>query len=109
MGEGREGTYVLGRGWSPAGVGAAASRQRKTTAADDVQARRTEGAEQGGGGVRLGSRSGGSGERGREGGDSARGTSTSILMAHLPLVRHKYVDSNGAPPPGAPLEFCFTY
>ena len=32
-----------------------------------------------------------------------------ILMAHLPLVRHKYVDSNGAPPPGAPLEFCFTY
>ena len=34
MGEGREGTYVLGRGWSPAGVGAAASRQRKTTAAD---------------------------------------------------------------------------
>ena len=65
MGEGREGTYVLGRGWSPAGVGAAASRQRKTTAADDVQARRTEGAEQGGGGVRLGS-SGGSGEGGRE-------------------------------------------
>ena len=48
MGEGREGTYVLGWGWSPAGVGAAASRQRKTTAADDVQARRTEGAEQGG-------------------------------------------------------------
>ena len=69
MGEGREGTYVLGRGgkgaagagaaargscsgggrrgWSLAGVGAAASRQRKTTAADDVQARRTEGAEQG--------------------------------------------------------------
>ena len=74
-----------------------------------MQARRTEGAEQGGGGVRLGSRSGGSGERGREGGDSARGTSIKILMAHLPLVRHKYVDSNGAPPPGAPLEFCFTY
>ena len=74
-----------------------------------MQALRTEGAEQGGGGVRLGSRSGGSGERGREGGDSARGTSIKILMAHLPLVRHKYVDSNGAPPPGAPLEFCFTY
>ena len=42
------------RGWSPAAVGAAASRQHKTTTrrgggvADGVQARRTEGAEQGG-------------------------------------------------------------
>ena len=96
------------RGGRGGGVGAAQDHSGGGVA-DGVQARRTEGAEQGGGGVRLGSRSGGSGERGREGGDSARGTSIKILMAHHPLVRHKYVDSNGAPPPGAPLEFCFTY
>ena len=68
MGEGREGTYVLGRGWSPAGVGAAASRQRKTTAADDVQARRTEGAEQGAAAYGWGR----VGDLAREGGHSAR-------------------------------------
>ena len=33
--------------------------------------------------------------------------STSILMAHLTLVRHKYIHTNGAPHPGAPLVFFF--
>ena len=50
--------------------------------------------------------------RGREGGHSARGiggVGGGLAMAHLPLVRHKYDDSDGAPPPGAPLEFCFNY
>ena len=32
-------------------------------------------------------------------------TGTSILMAHLTLVRHKYIHTNGAPHPGAPLVF----
>ena len=28
-----------------------------------------------------------------------------ILMAHHPSVRHKYIHTNGAPHPGAPLVF----
>ena len=48
-------------------------------------------------------------ERGSKGiwrgrGRIARGR---VLMAHRPVVRHKYDYSNGAPPLGAPLEFCF--
>jgi hypothetical protein len=58
------------RVWSPAGVGAAASGAAQDHSgggvADGVQARRTEGAEQGGGGVRLGSSGDRSGEGGRE-------------------------------------------
>ena len=30
-----------------------------------------------------------------------------ILMAHHPSVRHKYIHTNGAPHPGAPLVFFF--
>ena len=30
-----------------------------------------------------------------------------ILMAHHPSVRHKYIHTNGAPRPGAPLVFFF--
>ena len=39
----------------------------------------------------------------REGGRITRGR---VLMAHHPLVRHKYDYSNGAPPHGAPLLTC---
>ena len=74
-----------------------------------MQARWTEGAEQGGaaaygwgGGGKVRS----SGDLAREGN---RWSGGGLAMAHLPLVRHKYDDSDGAPPPGAPLEFCFDY
>ena len=93
---------VESRGGRGGGVGAAQDHSGGGVA-DGVQARRTEGAEQGGGGVRLGS-SGGSGEGGREA--SVRGiggVGGGVEMVHLPLVRHKYDDSNGAPHLGAPL------
>ncbi len=32
-----------------------------------------------------------------------------ILMAHHPSVRHKYIHTNGAPHPGAPLVFFFDF
>ena len=32
-----------------------------------------------------------------------------IPMAHLRGVRHKYIDSNGAPSPGAPLVTFFNF
>ena len=47
----------------------------------------------------------------REGGrtqcEGSRWSGGRVLMAHHPLARHKYDYSNGAPPRGAPLEFCF--
>ena len=99
------------RGWSPAGVGAAASRQRKTTAATASPTACRRGGRRGRSkGAAAYGWGRGVGDLASEGGREAtvRGEQA-ILMAHLPLVRHKYVDSNGAPPPGAPLEFCFTY
>ena len=45
--------------------------------------------------------------RGRERG-SIRSRGGTILMAHHPSVRHKYIHANGAPHPGAPLVFFFT-
>ena len=42
--------------------------------------------------------------RGRERG-SIRSRGGTILMAHHPSVRHKYIHANGAPHPGAPLVF----
>ena len=53
------------RGGGPAAVAGAAQDHSGGSVADGMQARRTEGAEQGGGGVGLGS-SAGSGEGGRE-------------------------------------------
>ena len=46
--------------------------------------------------------------RGRERG-SIRSRGGTILMAHHPSVRHKYIHANGAPHPGAPLVFFFYF
>jgi len=45
---------------------------------------------------------------GRGEGKGIEGEGT-ILMAHHPSVRHKYIHTNGAPHPGAPLVFFFDF
>ena len=69
--------------------------------ADGMQARQTEGADQGGGGVRLGRRGQirSSGDLAREGN---RWSGGGLAMAHLLGVRHKNWYINGTPFRGAP-------
>ena len=47
----------------------------------------------------------GEGERGDRFGPGIGEGEGTILMAHHPSVRHKYIHTNGAPHPGAPLVF----
>ena len=111
---GARGLGRRGRGW----VGAVKAREgvdwERTAMGGRAGAdwgRRRRRRRGGGGGVGRGSarvdlvaRERGSKGIWREGGRIARGR---VLMAHRPVVRHKYDYSNGAPPLGAPLEFCF--
>ena len=64
-----------------------------------------------GGGVGRGEGKGiegeGEGERGDRFGPGIGEGEGTILMAHHPSVRHKYIHTNGAPHPGAPLVFFF--
>ena len=95
-----------GCGGGGGGVPRGSGRRRRGSARPQRRRRRRRRAgvtDGGGGGVRLGS-SGGSGEGGRPKCEGIGGVRDVYLMAHLPQVRHKYDDSNGAPHPGAPLE-----
>ena len=49
----------------------------------------------------------GEGERGDRFGPGIGEGEGTILMAHHPSMRHKYIHTNGAPHPGAPLVFFF--
>ena len=94
------------------GGGAAASGEERAASGrrggdeDDGAASRRRGS-----GVGRGEGKGieGEGERGDRFGpgiDEGEGT---ILMAHHPSVRHKYIHTNGAPRPGAPLVIFFDF
>ena len=99
---------VESRGGRGGGVGAAQDHSGGGVA-DGVQARRTEGRSKGAAAYGWG-RVGDLAREGGRGHAQCEGNKWSgLAMTHLPLVCHKYVDSNGAPPPGAPLEFCFNY
>ena len=84
------------------GEGGIAASGRRGGDEDDEAASRRRGS-----GVGRGEGKGIEGEGEGERGDSYLPTGTSILMAHLTLVRHKYIHTNGAPHPGAPLVFFF--
>ena len=101
-------------------VGKAAGRRRRERRGRrrGVSRRRggvaASGRRRGGGAAASGEERRGEGDRGRgREGDRGPGRKNmdggTILMAHHPPVRHKYIHTNGAPHPGAPLVLFFYF